>query len=197
MNEAQTPEAVIEVDSLVRPIDGEPGHLMRVLEPKRGGWLVVETLGQSGTGNVRRNTVELAFEEQDDEEQDDEEQDDEDADEPTGGSMAQTLARYRARYPKATKPNGKSTQDLNDRIAQMLRPLEPTDVCLIADRVFELEAGSHVAKYAGLNNGQKRMNSGNRIRAAFKKADEAGQARILAIVGKMAAAIAESETETA
>lgn len=186
-DQTQTPS--IEVDSIV---SSESGDLYRVLELKRGGWLSVESLETGAIGNIRANTVELSEPEPEDENNDEQEQDEIES---TGGRMAQTLARYRARYPKAVKPNGKSTQDLNDQIAQLLRPLDPVEVCNIADRIFNVPTGTHALKYAHLNNGQQRMNSGNRIRAAFKKADTDEQSRILSIVKAMAAAIAEANAD--
>ena len=43
--------------------------------------------------------------------------------------------------------------------------------------------GFHFAKYQNLNNGQIRMNSGNRIRAYWKKINEAGDEAEITRVG--------------
>ena len=86
--------------------------------------------------------------------------------------MAEALRKARARYVKTTRPNGAATAHNGDVIAKELRDYEPEDVCKLADRIFALPIGTHLAKYEHLNNGQKRMNAGNRIRGAWRKQED-------------------------
>lgn len=101
--------------------------------------------------------------------------------------MSEALKKARARYTKTHRPDGTPSADNGDVIAKELRELDPLEVAALADRVMGAEAGCHATRYAGLNNGQIRMNSGNRIRGAYRKAleagDEAEQARICKLVG--------------
>ena len=85
-------------------------------------------------------------------------------------SMAEQLRRARVRYVKTKRPSGAGSMDNGDTIAKNLRDFEPEEVMTIADRVCEESAGFHAAKYDGLNPGQKRMNSGNKIRSRWMKA---------------------------
>lgn len=86
--------------------------------------------------------------------------------------MAEALRKARQRYVKTTRPNGAATAHNGDVIAKELRDYEPEDVCKLADRIFALPIGTHLAKYEHLNNGQKRMNAGNRIRGAWRKQED-------------------------
>lgn len=86
--------------------------------------------------------------------------------------MAEALRKARQRYVKTTRPNGAATAHNGDVIAKELRDYEPEDVCKLADRIFALPIGTHLAKYDHLNNGQKRMNAGNRIRGAWRKQED-------------------------
>lgn len=101
--------------------------------------------------------------------------------------MSEALKKARPRYTKTHRPDGTPSADNGDAIAKELRELEPAEVAALADRVMGEEAGYHATRYAGLNNGQVRMNSGNRIRGAYRKAviagDLAEQARISKLVG--------------
>ena len=83
--------------------------------------------------------------------------------------MARQLKAARVRYMKTKRPSGAASADNADAIAKALRDYEPLEVCEIADKVFKLPPGSHEAKYSKLNPGQKRMNSGNRIRGLWRK----------------------------
>lgn len=115
--------------------------------------------------------VELAgadLEESDDLDEDEESDDDLEDEAPC--SMAEQLRRARVRYVKTKRPSGAGSMDNGDTIAKNLRDFEPEEVMTIADRVCEESAGFHAAKYDGLNPGQKRMNSGNKIRSRWMKA---------------------------
>jgi hypothetical protein len=89
-----------------------------------------------------------------------------------GQIMARTLREARVRYTKAKTVNGTATAHCNDPIARELLGLLPEEVAELADKVLDVPAGTHMAKYGHLNPGQIRMNSGNRIRAYWKAALE-------------------------
>lgn len=93
--------------------------------------------------------------------------------------MAEALRKARARYTKARRPSGAATAHNGDTIAKELLDYEPLEVAAIADRCLNLPKGTHAAKYAHLNNGQIRMNSGNKIRGAWKKAEKDGDTKTL------------------
>ena len=112
--------------------------------------------------------VELAGADLDEDEKSDESDDDLEDEAPC--SMAEQLRRARVRYVKTKRPGGAGSMDNGDTIAKNLRDFEPGEVMTIADRVCEESAGFHAAKYDGLNPGQKRMNSGNKIRSRWMKA---------------------------
>ena len=109
------------------------------------------------------------------------------AEESAGCRMAEQLKAARVRYAKTKRPSGAASADNADAIAKALRDFEPLEVCEIADKVFKLPLGSHEAKYSKLNPGQKRMNSGNRIRGLWRKLwiadDKIEIARIADLVG--------------
>lgn len=98
------------------------------------------------------------------------EESDDDLEDEVSCSMAEQLRRARVRYVKTKRPSGAGSMDNGDTIAKNLRDFEPEEVMTIADRVCEEPAGFHAAKYDGLNPGQKRMNSGNKIRSRWMKA---------------------------
>jgi hypothetical protein len=132
-------------------------------------------------------------------EQDDEQDGDEAEAETTSSKMADALRKARPRYTSYTRPLGGKSLDCGDKIAQTLRDLEPEEVCDLADKVLQLPTGYHLAKYAGLNPGQKRMNSGNKIRSCFKKAivadDHDEIARLELVFGWTDGSDDEGETE--
>lgn len=86
--------------------------------------------------------------------------------------MAEALRKARVRYRKDKRPNGAATAHCDDLIARELRDYDPLEVAGIADRCFDLPKGTHAAKYEHLNNGQIRMNCGNKIRAVWRKAED-------------------------
>ena len=88
--------------------------------------------------------------------------------------MAAALRKARVRYTKTKRPLGSASADCGDMLARSLRELEPEEVCAMADKVLGEASGTHLLKYGHLNMGQKRMNSGNRIRAFLKTADADG-----------------------
>jgi hypothetical protein len=90
----------------------------------------------------------------------------------SGNPMANTIKKYKSRYRKMTTTCGKSSVNNGDSVAKLLAPLDHDDVMRLADEFCELGGGFCNSKYILLNNGQKRMNSGNRIRARIKKNPE-------------------------
>lgn len=84
--------------------------------------------------------------------------------------MAKALREARTHYTHCKRPNGTATAHNGDDIAKALRDYEPTEVADLADKCLGVPVGTHFLKYGHLNNGQIRMNSGNRIRATYAKA---------------------------
>lgn len=84
-------------------------------------------------------------------------------------SMSATLRKHRSRYVHTDGYNGLSI-NCGDDVAQALRMCEPERVVRIAEAVLpNVKRGDLTKRYAKLNPGQQRMNSGNRIRAALKR----------------------------
>ena len=97
---------------------------------------------------------------------------DEEEEELTAGQkMARTLAKARVRYVKSKTASGKATMNNGDQIALALQPFDHVQVAMTADLILGEEIGHHMNRYGHLNNGQIRMNSGNRIRGAVKRGD--------------------------
>lgn len=147
------------------------------------------TLLHAGVATFKSASAAIApsAKESDGEESDDEESDVDLGEESAGSRMAEQLKAARVRYAKTKRPSGAASADNADAIAKALRDFEPLEVCEIADKVFKLPLGSHESKYSKLNPGQKRMNSGNRIRGFWKKLWEADDkleiARVADLVG--------------
>lgn len=100
--------------------------------------------------------------------------------ETAAGKMAEALRKARQHYTKACRPSGAATAHNGDTIARELLDYEPKEVAALADRCLGLPKGWHEARYNGLNPGQIRMNSGNKIRGAWKKAEKNGDLEMLA-----------------
>jgi len=84
-------------------------------------------------------------------------------------SAADTLRRYRTKYVHTDGYAGLSINN-GDKIADALKMCEPERVVRIAEAVLPgVKKGDLAKRYAKLNPGMKRMNSGNRIRAAVKR----------------------------
>lgn len=92
-------------------------------------------------------------------------------DEETKRDMSGTLLKYRGEYVPATSYNGNPSLNNGDTVAEVLEGMSPDEVCFLADLVFSTEQIKHIEKYQGLNPGQRRMNAGNRIRAAVRRGD--------------------------
>ncbi|MEM6771664.1 MAG: hypothetical protein AAF597_13855, partial [Bacteroidota bacterium] len=89
--------------------------------------------------------------------------------------MKRQLARARKRYQRTESYGGDVSYDNGDEVAELLRGLEPKDVCSLADVVLDTDSGFHFRRYGHLNPGQQRMNAGNRIRFALTKKIEKQQ----------------------
>lgn len=164
------------------------------------GWYVVELDEESAEEHEREKASVRAAsllpapadeeaDEIDDEETDSDDEETDEIDEALeeaekhASRMAEALRNARVRYQKTRRPAGAASADCADLIAKELRDYEPLEVAAIADRCFDLPKGTHAAKYAHLNNGQIRMNCGNKIRAAWKKGDEEVCKRIAYVLG--------------
>lgn len=86
-----------------------------------------------------------------------------------GTEMARALAKARKRYRAVVKSSGTKSADCGDGLALAMQNLEPLEVAALADEIMNQSAGYHGTRYGKLNAGQIRMNSGNRIRAHYKK----------------------------
>lgn len=85
--------------------------------------------------------------------------------------MAGTLNKYRATYVTSVTFEGRKSLNNGDDLAGLLERCHHNDVARIAAIALGMDKEALVEKYAHLNNGQIRMNSGNRIRAAIKRGD--------------------------
>jgi hypothetical protein len=83
--------------------------------------------------------------------------------------MSATLAKYREQYVLSIASAGRKSLSKGDDLAELLQMLTGKQVCQIAELALGIEG--LWAKYERLNNGQQRMNAGNRIRAAIKRGD--------------------------
>ena len=82
-----------------------------------------------------------------------------------------TLARYRDGYGKVTAYSGKPSLSNGDATAQFLQGKSPTEVMAKAEELLGLGKDFLAKLYQERNPGAKRMNSGNRIRAALVRGD--------------------------
>jgi len=104
-------------------------------------------------------------------------------------AMTSTLNRYKPRYKRVAKPGAKrKTQNNGDPIAMAMLPMNHKEVALFATEILELDealwVGDGSGKYDHLNNGQVRMNSGNRIRQAIKRGDITAEAVLAKLEGR-------------
>ena len=89
----------------------------------------------------------------------------------SAASMSRQLQKYRGGYKVCITASGTKSLNNGDAVAQFLEAKDWLEVCNLADEVLGEEPGFHAAKYERLNPGQRRMNAGNRIRAAVKRGD--------------------------
>lgn len=98
-------------------------------------------------------------------------------------TMSKTMAKHRAKYVATASASGRKSLHNGDELAKVLEYKDHNAVVAAAEQLLELETGTLATKYAKLNNGQKRMNAGNRIRGALKR----GEITIEEIKGAFAA----------
>ena len=84
-------------------------------------------------------------------------------------TMADTLNRYRSTYEDTAAYSGRLSKNNGDKLAKFLGGKSPDEVIRIAEIALKFDTGFLLAKYDNLNQGQRRMNAGNRIRAAIKR----------------------------
>lgn len=113
----------------------------------------------------------------------------EEEEELTASKMAETLKKYRERYQLSVAKSGKKSLNNGDAVAQALEYLDWTEVMALCCSLLALDYAELEAKYAHLNVGARRMNCGNRIRAAYKK----GNVTVIEWIDRMAATNAKSE----
>lgn len=82
-----------------------------------------------------------------------------------------TMARYAPHYAKSKSGN---SLNCGDKIAVALDGLTPEQVCSVADLIKGWPEGTQLAK-PKVNKGKIRMDAGNIIRAAYKRAIEFGE----------------------
>ena len=86
-------------------------------------------------------------------------------------AMTEVLAEYRKTYEDSKTPSGRASKRCGDKLSILLTGLDGTQAIKLAEMVLALEEGFLMAKYEGLNEGQRRMNAGNRIRGGLKRED--------------------------
>ncbi len=94
------------------------------------------------------------------------------ADEPeakVAPTMSAQMRKHRDKYQDTVSYNNRLSKNNGDKVAQLLAGATPEAVVAAAEQLCGFKEGELLAKYAHLNNGQRRMNSGNRIRSAVKK----------------------------
>lgn len=104
-------------------------------------------------------------------ERDEESEEDEGEEEEDEAKMSGTLKKYRPTYIRTTSYNGNHSLDNGDDVAEQMRGMSPQEACALADKVFGEPEFFHWEKWQRLNPGSRRMNAGNRIRAAYKRGD--------------------------
>lgn len=94
------------------------------------------------------------------------------ADENQPLTMGEILSKYRPFYVVSITPNGRKSRCNGDEVAQALEGVDPSRIVIAAEKLLDnVKRGELRDKYAGMNQGQIRMNVGNRLRAAVKRGD--------------------------
>lgn len=139
--------------------DGEFQNGIVVLVEK--GWISIET-EEGEIIKKRAKDIELA-------EYDEELEDEELEDENGVLTMSKKLRKYAVNYTKATKGVNR-TKHCGDGIAQILNDKVENVAHLYkaTSKLTGVPEADLKSRYGHLNQGQQRMNLGNRIRAAFK-----------------------------
>lgn len=107
-----------------------------------------------------------------DDELDEIEQDEDD--EEAGSKMGEQLKKYRTKYVPSVAASGKKSLHNGDGVAEALEYKSLDEVYATAGKLLEgWDETKLRAKYEHLNIGSQRMNLGNRLRAAYKRGEEA------------------------
>lgn len=85
--------------------------------------------------------------------------------------MANQLSKAKERYQPCVTHRNTLSLNNGDSVAGVLAAAEPLAVVGAAELLCGFKSGELVEKYSKLNNGQKRMNAGNRIRSMHKKGE--------------------------
>ena len=85
--------------------------------------------------------------------------------------MNEILNDYRKEYEDSTTPQGRASKRCGDELSILLTGLDADTAIRIAETVLALEEDMLLEKYASLNEGQRKMNAGNRIRGGLKRED--------------------------
>lgn len=149
---------------LVKDEEGEYFYVIDTdTEDQLGEMIIVAKLNQLTEEQWMEEINErIALREVEEEEGDEEEEE---------GKMSETLRKYRQGYAKTTSYNGNHSLDNGDQVAELMRGMSPQEACALADKAFGESEFHHWEKYQHLNPGSRRMNAGNRIRAAVRRGD--------------------------
>jgi len=143
-------------------VDGAAARIISI----KGRWVKLDdgsNISRAEAAEGREEYLEMIENEEETEEELDDEA------EETEVTMSKILLKYRATYVKAVSNSGNASLNNGDEVAALLQALSPDETCAVADHLFGEFPGTHFAKYQGLNNGSRRMNAGNRIRALIKR----------------------------
>jgi hypothetical protein len=92
-----------------------------------------------------------------------------DGDEDATPTMSGQCTKYRKRYVDSVSASNRMSKNNGDELSRLLAGATSEAVMKIAEIALDLGRGFLLTKYENMNNGQQRMNSGNRLRAALKK----------------------------
>ncbi len=98
-------------------------------------------------------------------------------------TMGQELSNRREDYFATVAASGKKSLNNGDTVANMLAGMEVDEVVSIAESLLNLPEDELAMKYKNLNVGQRRMNAGNRIRAALRRGEISEKDITKAIMG--------------
>lgn len=163
----------IKVNDLLLDDDGEQREIASIV----GRWVKLTdgaNISRAQAAEWREmHLAEIDEDEIDEDEIDEEEIDEEEIDEDEEeGKMSETLRKYREAYVPTVSHNGNSSLDNGDEVAALLRGLSPNETCAVADVMFDVAPGYHRERWQSLNEGSRRMNAGNRIRALVRRGEK-------------------------
>lgn len=158
MTTTQAQAIEVKADDVLLNDEGEEVTVVAV----KGRWVKLDddsNISRAQAAEWRQAYLDTQEEEEDGEEEDEE------------GKMSETLRKYRAGYAKTTSYSGNHSLDNGDEVAELMRGMSPQEACALADKAFGEAEFHHWEKWQHLNPGSRRMNAGNRIRAAFRRED--------------------------